>query len=147
GAKDKPTITFKAPVAEDERPLASEILVGPEGSDFAFRVDFNKVPWGDTCKNRCANTTIFLDTDNSTATGLQLPDKKAPETGADLSLTIQGAREYKDTSADVLLKVKVREYSDSARTVDDGETLAELDHRRDPERVQVDEKTVYVLDH
>src|SRR2546427_280747 len=123
--KDKSTISYKAPSADDERPLASEILVGPEGSDFALRVDFDKTPWGDECKNRCANATIFLDTDNSAATGLQLPDKKAAETGADLAVTIQGAREYKEGSADVLLRVKVRQFSDSARSVDDGETLAE----------------------
>src|SRR5438874_11241750 len=110
--KDKPTISFKPASAEDDRPAATEILVGPQGSDFAFRIDFDKTPWGDECKNRCANATIFLDTDNSAATGLQLPDKKAEESGADLSVTIQGAREYKDQSADVMLRVKVREYSD-----------------------------------
>jgi hypothetical protein len=144
-AKDKSVITYKAPGGEDERPVATEIMVGPQGSDYAFRVDFDKLPWGDECKSRCANATLFLDTDNSTSTGLQLPDKKAAETGADLAITIQGVREYKESSADVLLRVKVRQFADSARSVEEGETLAELDHRRDPERLLVDGKTVYVL--
>jgi hypothetical protein len=144
-AADKPTIVFK-PVAtgEEERPVATEIVVGTQGSDYALRVDFDKSPWGDQCKNRCANATIFLDTDNAKGTGLQL-DKNAAETGADMAVTIQGIREYKESSADVLLKVKVKQFGDNIKSLDEGETLSELDHRRDPERLYVDGSTVYVL--
>src|SRR5688572_26362915 len=99
-AGEKPCITYKAPPStEDERPVAVSITVGPQGSDYAFKVDFNKEPWGEACKTRCANATIFLDTDNDKRTGLKLPvsdsAKDAPETGADLAVIIQGAREYK----------------------------------------------------
>src|SRR5688572_27911231 len=97
-AAEKPCISYKAPPpAEDERPVATSITVGPQGSDYAFKVDFNSAPWGDECGTRCANTTIFLDTDNDKNTGLKLRDLKSPITGADLSITIQGVREYKDS--------------------------------------------------
>src|SRR3954463_7749987 len=83
-AAEKPCISYKAPPpGEDDRPVATSITVGPQGSDFAFRVDFDKVPWGDACGVRCANTTIFLDTDSDKKTGLKLRDEKAIETGAD----------------------------------------------------------------
>src|SRR5262245_49373126 len=99
-ATEKPCITYQAPPAgEDDRPVATSITVGPQGSDFAFKIDFNKDPWGETCKNRCANATLFIDTDNDKKTGLKLPakddGKDAPETGADLAVVIQGTREYK----------------------------------------------------
>src|SRR6476646_9236393 len=89
-ASEKPCINYKAPPStEDDRPVATSITVGPQGSDYAFKVDFNKEPWGEACKNRCANATIFLDTDNDKRTGLKLPaqqdGKDAPETGADLA--------------------------------------------------------------
>src|SRR5437868_2157694 len=94
-AAEKPCIVYKAPPpGEDDRPVATSITVGPQGSDFAFRVDFDKMPWGDACGVRCANTTIFLDTDNDKKTGLKLRDDKAAESGADMSITIQGGREY-----------------------------------------------------
>ena len=75
-ASEKPCIVYKAPPpGEDDRPVATSITVGPQGSDFAFRVDFDKVPWGDACGARCANTTIFLDTDNDKNTGIKMrPD-------------------------------------------------------------------------
>lgn len=141
----KPTLTYKAPSEdEDERPIATAVTVAPQGSDLAFKVEFNRAPWGDECKNRCANVTLFVDTDNNASTGLQLGPKSA-ETGADLSVNIQGVRDYKEKSADVLLRAKVRAYGADASSVDQGETLAELDNRRDPERVQAEENTVYVL--
>ncbi|MHB8873488.1 MAG: hypothetical protein ACYC8T_07355 [Myxococcaceae bacterium] len=145
-AREKPAISFR-PLAsgDEERPVATEIVVGPQGSDYAFRVEFDKLPWGDECKNRCANATIFLDTDSNKNTGLQLKDKKAAETGADIAVTVQGAREYKENSADVLLRVRVRQFSDASTSVDEGETMSELDHRSDPERLHVEGRTVYVL--
>lgn len=145
-AREKPAISFKPTASgEEERPVATEVVVGPQGSDYAFRVEFDKLPWGEDCKTRCANATVFLDTDNNKSTGLQLSEKGAAETGADLAVTIQGAREYKEGSADVLLRVRVRQFSDSTTSVDDGETMSELDHRRDPERLHVEGTTVYVL--
>ena len=35
--------------------------VTPVGS-YAIKIEFNKEPWGDGCKSRCANATLFLDT-------------------------------------------------------------------------------------
>src|SRR5262245_7842636 len=133
-AMEKPCITYKAPPStEDDRPLATSITVGPQGSDYAFKVDFNKEPWGEACKTRCANATLFVDTDNNKATGLKLPPKESgkdtPETGADLAITIQGVREYKDQSSLPALKVKVKQYSEDATSADQGIELVELDAR------------------
>ncbi|MBI3185206.1 MAG: hypothetical protein HYZ28_23970 [Myxococcales bacterium] len=144
--KDKPTVAYR-PLATDEedRPVATAIFAGTQGSNYALRVDFDKTPWGEDCKSRCANATVLLDTDGSRSTGLQLAQKGAPETGADLAVTIQGARDYREGSADVRLRVKVRQLGDDARTVEDGSTLQELDHRNDAERLVVEGKSVFVL--
>lgn len=123
--------------------MATEVTVAPQASDLAFKVVFNKTPWGEECKNRCANITLFVDTDNSTSTGLQLG--KSAETGADLAVNIQGARDYKDKRADVMLKVKVRSFGADSTSVDQGELITELNSRQDPERVESDGETVYVL--
>src|SRR5438105_13145660 len=115
-AGEKPCIVYKAPPPaedDDDRPVATAITVGPQGSDYAFKVDFNKEPWGEICKTRCANATIFIDTDNNKTTGLKLT-KEAPETGADLAVTIQGSREYQDSSAISTLKIKVKQYNEDA---------------------------------
>jgi hypothetical protein len=145
-AAEKPCITYTAPASTgDDRPVAVAITVGPQGSDYAFKIDFNRSPWGDECKTRCANATIFLDTDNNKATGLQLSDKKAPQTGADLAITIQGTRDYKEASAESNLRVKVKQYPEDATRIDQGRVLAEMDQRMDDERVQAQEETVYVL--
>jgi len=146
GAAEKPCITYTAPhSAEDDRPVAVSITIGPQGSDYAFRIDFNKPPWGDECKNRCANATLFLDTDNNRATGLQLQDKKAPQTGADLAITIMGTRDYKATSAESNLRVKVKQYPEDATSADQGRVLTEMDQRHDEDRVQAQGESVYVL--
>ncbi|WP_224369405.1 hypothetical protein [Hyalangium versicolor] len=139
-----PRSTFKyTPPADEERPVIVEALVAPQGSDFAMRLRFDKEPWGD-CKNRCANATIFLDTDTNTTTGLQL-GKNLPETGADMAVIIQGTRDYRAESSSSQLRVKVRQLTNEAKSVDQGEALSDLDNRQDPERVQIDEKTVYLL--
>lgn len=40
----KPAITFKPPPpGEDDRPLITEIVAGPQGSDYAFKIEFNKL--------------------------------------------------------------------------------------------------------
>ncbi|WP_225413212.1 hypothetical protein [Stigmatella hybrida] len=142
-AAPKSTLRYSPP-PDEERPVIVDATVGPQGSDFAMRLVFNKDPWGEACKNRCANATLFLDTDSNAATGLQL-GKGVPETGADLAVIVQGAREYKEHRADTFLRVKVRQLADNAASVDEGEALADLNHRQDPERVQLDERTVYLL--
>jgi hypothetical protein len=149
-AMEKPCITYKAPTSgEEDRPVATAITVGPQGSDYAFKVDFNKEPWGEACKNRCAIATIFLDTDNDKHTGLKLPPqqdgKDAPETGADLAVTIQGVREYKSESSLSTLKVKVKQYAEDATSAEQGTVLVEMDARSDSERLNPVEKTVYLL--
>lgn len=145
-AGEKPCITYKAPPpGEDDRPVATAITVGPQGSDYAFKIDFDRVPWGDECGNRCAISTIFLDTDNDKRTGLKLTDPKAQETGADLSITIQGIKEYKEQSSQATLRVKVKQFTEESTSVDQGTVLVELDPRKDTERINLSEKTVYLL--
>ena len=149
-ASEKPCITYKAPAGEeDDRPVATAITVGPQGSDYAFKVDFNKEPWGEACKNRCANATIFLDTDNDKRTGLKLPSsdkgKDAPETGADLAVIVQGARVYKSESSLSTLKIKVKQFGEDATSADHGTELVEMDVQSDAERLNPVDKTVYLL--
>nr|WP_328707065.1 hypothetical protein [Citreicoccus inhibens] len=145
-AAGKTNVTFRyKPPMDEERPVITDATVGPQGSDFAMRLRFDKLPWGDDCKNRCANATLFLDTDANPHTGLRLGNG-APENGADLAVIIQGARDYKEGgTSSAFLRVKVRQLGDEAKSADDGELLAELNHRQDPERVQSDGTTVYVL--
>ena len=141
----KPTLTFKPPAGEEEeRPVATEVTVTLQGSDIALKAVFNREPFGDSCRNRCANASFFLDTDNNTATGLQA-GPKAASTGADLVITVQGVREYKERGSDPFLKVKVRSLDAAARNVDQGQLVVELDNRREAERVQVEENTLYFL--
>jgi hypothetical protein len=141
----KPTLVYKPPPGDDEdKPVATEVTVTLQGTDIALKAVFNREPFGDACKNRCANASFFLDTDNNTGTGLQA-GPKAAATGADLVITVQGAREYKETGSDPFLKVKVRALDASARTVEAGTTIVEMDNRREAERVQVEENTLYFL--
>lgn len=136
--------TFKyTPPAEDERPVITDALIAPQGSDFAMRLRFDKPPFGE-CKTRCANSTIFLDTDSNTTTGIQLGKDQA-ETGADMAVIIQGTRVYKGESSNSVLRVKVRQLTGETKDVDGGEALADLDNTQDAERVQLDENTVYLL--
>lgn len=145
-AAEKPVIVYKNPPAgEDNRPVMTEVVLGPQGSDYAIKIEFDKAPWGESCGTRCANATLFLDTDNTKGTGLKLTDPKAPETGADLALTIQGVKVLKESASVPLLKVKVIQYSEDATSVDQGNTLAELDPRTDSERVLAEGKSVYLL--
>ncbi len=145
-AQEKPAIVYKAPPAgEDDRPVVTEIVFGPQGSDYAFKIEFNKEPWGDGCSTRCANATIFLDTDNTRTTGLKLKDPKAPATGADLAVTIQGVREFKEGAAHPMLKVKVKQYSEESTNIEQGNVLVELDQKRDSERVLGQGTSVYLL--
>jgi hypothetical protein len=145
-AADKPTLKFKPAAGDDEddRPVATVVTVGPQGSDIALKVEFNRAPWGEACKTRCGNATLFIDTDDSTATGLQL-GKAMPETGADLAITIQGAREMQQETAAPVLRVKAKLIPDGSTSIESGDAFAEFDLRRDPDRVQFEGTTVYVL--
>ena len=81
-AAEKPTILYKAPPSsEEDRPVITRIVASAQGTDYAFKVDFDKSPWGADCKTHCANATVFIDADNNKKTGLKLADEKAPETG------------------------------------------------------------------
>lgn len=144
-AKSPSVIRYKAPTDDPaDRPVATEVAVAPQGSDFAFRVAFDKAPWGEACKARCANATVFVDTDDNKGTGLKL-GKNAAENGADLAVTLQGSRDYGDGQSRAVFRVRVRHLPDGATSLEDGETLAELDPNADPERVQVEDKVVYLL--
>lgn len=147
-AAGRGTSTFRyKPTGDDERPVIVDATIGPQGSDFAMRLKFDKPPFGDECKQRCANVTLFLDTDSSIQSGLHLSASKAPENGADLAVVIQGVREYKrqDAPPEMTLRVKVRQLGSDATSADSGELLADLNHRQDPERIQTDGTTVYLL--
>lgn len=142
----KPAITYKPPPAgDDDRPLITEVVVSVQGTDYALKLEFNKEPWGDACGTRCANATLFLDTDNNKNTGLKLKDPKAAETGADLSLTVQGLKVYKEASSRSVLKVKVRQFSEDSTEIDSGRQLTELDPSQDSERVLAQGTSVYLL--
>ncbi len=142
-AKDQATLRYTPPPGE-ERPMVVEGVVGPQGGDFALRLRFDKLPFGKDCGNRCANVTLLLDTDANPRSGLQL-GAKAAETGADLAIVVQGTRDIAGAGGEGFLRVKVRMLSDEARSVEEGEVVAELDHRRDSERIHIEEKTVFLL--
>jgi hypothetical protein len=142
-SKDRATFRYTPPL-DELRPVVVEASVNAKGGDFALRLRFNELPWGEECKSRCANATLLLDTDANANTGLKLT-KGAPANGADLAIIVQGVREWKEQGADTYLRVKVRQLSAGARTVDDGDLIAEMDHRQDPERIQVDGRTVFIL--
>ena len=139
----KPTFQFKPP-PDEERPVIVRAIIGPQGSDYALQLHFDREPWGDACKNRCANATLLLDLDASAQTGLQL-GKGAAENGADLAVVVQGSRQYADDGGQGVLRVKVIELPSGTTGIDEGETLAELDHRRDADRVLLDGTTLFLL--
>ncbi len=120
--------------------MLTSIVVSPQGTDYAFKLEFNKPPFGDDCGTRCANATLFLDTDNNKSTGLKLADPKSPESGADLAVTIQGSK-----GASAVLRIKVKQYAEDATTVEEGQTLSELDPVNDSERVLASDTSVYLL--
>lgn len=142
-AKDRATFRH-TPSVDEERPVVVDATVGPQGGDFALRLRFQKPPFGQECGMRCANITVLLDTDANPRSGLKLSDK-APENGADLAILIQGTRDLSGASSDNYLRVKVRQLPDGVRTVEAGELIAELDHRRDPDRIHIEDTTVFLL--
>lgn len=143
-AKDRASFRYNVPAGE-ERPVVVDGLVGPQSGDYALRLRYHKPPFGSECGNRCASTTLLLDTDANPKTGLKLADK-APENGADLAILIQGTRDLASgANGEGYLRVRVRRLTNEARNVDDGELLAELDHRKDTERIHVEGDTVFLL--
>lgn len=143
---EKPVFAWKPPPpGDDDRPVIVELVLGPQGSDYAFKIEFNKEPWGEGCGSRCANATLFLDADNNRATGLKLKDPKAPETGADLAVTIQGLKDYQEGASHPALKVKVKQFTEDATSVEQGNDLVEMDQRTDSERVLGQGTSVYLL--
>jgi hypothetical protein len=143
---EKPTISYKAPPSgDDDRPVITSIVVSPQGTDYAFKLEFDKLPWGEECKTRCANATLFLDTDNNKTTGLKLADPKAAETGTDIAVTIQGTKTLKNGVPTSVLRVKVMQYAEDATSVEEGHTLIELDPINDSERVLASDTSVYLL--
>jgi hypothetical protein len=142
-AAERPAFRYKPP-ASQENPVVVEATVGPQNGNIALKLRFNKQPWGLECGNRCANALVLIDTDDNTSTGLQ-PPGKAAETGADLALFIQGAREYGGEEANAFVRVKVRMLNHTTRKPEQGELLAELDHRRDAQHLYVDRNTVFLL--
>jgi hypothetical protein len=142
-AKDRATFRH-TPSADEERPVVVDATVGPQGGDFALRLRFQKPPFGLECGSRCANATLLLDTDANPRSGLKLADN-APENGADLAIIVQGTRDMSGATSDNYLRVKVRQLADGARTIEEGELIAELDHRRDPDRVHIEDSTVFLL--
>lgn len=141
---DKVTLRVPPPDDEEERPVATAVTAGVQGSDYALRIEFDRAPWGDECKSRCASTTILLDLDGSTSTGLQL-GPRAPETGADLAIVIRGTRVPGEEHSVSVLQAKVRRLTDGATSIDTGDSVADFDVRNDPDRLRSVGNEVYLL--
>jgi hypothetical protein len=144
-APDGPTISYSREVKTDEeRPVATAIVAGPQGTDIALKVTFNGPVYGEECRTRCANTTLYIDTDAVTGTGLSLKDETAAENGSDVVVFIQGVRELGDANSTPQLKVRVKSFVGKA-SLDSGNTLAELLLGRDDERMLLDGQVLYLL--
>jgi hypothetical protein len=141
--KDHATLRYTPPPG-GERPVVVEAQVGPQSSDFALRLRFNKSPFGPECGIRCASATLLLDTDANVQSGVRLAGTQV-ENGADLAILVQGVRDMSGASTDSYLRVKVRRLTGESRNLDDGDLIAELDHRLDQDRVHVEGNTVYLL--
>jgi len=137
------TLAFK-PDPDEERPVVKQASVRPQGSNFALTLQFDKTPWGEECRKRCANATLLLDSDGDARTGLQAGEGK-PQTGADLGVTVQGQVDYGGESAAYFVKAKVRQLAEDDKRLDDGDVISDLDHRVDQARLELDGKEIRVL--
>ncbi|MDQ3267022.1 MAG: hypothetical protein M3Y59_25770 [Myxococcota bacterium] len=137
------TLTFK-PDPDEERPVVRRASVRPQGTDFALTLEFDKTPWGEECKKRCANATLLIDTDGDPKTGLQAGAGK-PQTGADLGVLVQGYTDFGEESAAHYIRVKIRALEDNDARMESGDVVADLDHRRDRERLGVEGKEVRIM--
>lgn len=145
-AVEKATIVYNPPPGgDDERPVITRIIVGPQGTEYAFKLEFNKTPWGEGCKSRCANATIFVDTDNLKATGLKLKDPEAAETGSDLAVVVQGVREFQEERTVYSLKVKVKQFTEETTSEAAANVVEELSLSDDSEKVLAQDTSVYLL--
>lgn len=134
----KPVIEWQPPEStDDDRPLMSKVIVTASGSDYSLKLEFDKAPFGEACRNRCANATVFIDTDNDKQTGVKLQDATAAENGADLVVVIQGVRELRNESPTGELRILVKQFSEDATSLDGANLLTQLDPRHDSERVTV----------
>ncbi len=138
------TLTYPAPPNPDERPAIKSIFVGPQGGDYVLRLAFNREPWGEACKNKCANATVFLDLDDDKATGLQF-DAERPESGADVAVLVQGLRDLSEGRSAPQLKVRIREYGSDRNRIDRFTQLFEFDLKHDGDRLVMDGNTLYLL--
>ena len=125
----------------EERPVATEVQVRSGAAGFVVQLTFDKAPFGDTCKNRCANATVYLDTDNTKGTGLQVGSAAS---GADLAITVQGVRDWGEQGTKDSIRVRIRHLAGQPKSLEEGDVLAELDHARDAEIVSVKDNTVTV---
>ncbi len=143
-AADDGVLRYKVPAGEEnDRSWLVYAHVQPQGSNFAVKLEFSRPPWGEDCKNRCGNAVLWIDTDGDPSTGIQAPGK--PMHGADLAVHVEGVRDYAGESATTYLRAKVWQLSADSARMEDGEILAELDHRRDTERLVSEGKEVFVL--
>lgn len=138
-----PVFTFK-PDKEAERPIVKELRATTQGADLSLEVMFDRPPFGIECGLRCANATFFIDTDNNRKTGVQF-GKGAEETGADVSVVLQGTNDYRTDDGAPYFRVKVRELPNGAKSLEDSAPVIDLDSRTDKTRVQVDAETAFVL--
>lgn len=139
------TITYKPVKAATEgRPTVVKAALSTRGDDFVLKLDFDKVAYGAECGARCARATFLIDTDADTSTGLQQGSGKPP-TGANLSVLVEGLEDFTGGKAAPYLKVTIRQYGDEDRTLEDGDLVGTLDHRKDHQRVKLDGKSVTVM--
>ena len=139
------SVKFKLTGVEDERPLIKEVSVNNEALDVAFHVTFDRAPSGAACENRCANATLFVDTDFDKATGLKLSDPKALENGADVALVFQGRKSSGEGGEAPEFLIRVKKLANEAGGLDDSEVLHEFNVFRDKQRVHVREANVVVM--
>jgi hypothetical protein len=146
-AQGKPTIVYKPKLTgtEVDRPVATRLSVASQGSGYAIRLDFDRDPWGEGCRERCARLSFLLDTDNAPSTGHAGSSARAAENGADLVVTVEGVREYGGPSADAVLKVTYRLLPDGSRSLEEGQVIGEYDHRNDKDQVQVKGASVFLF--
>ncbi len=145
-AGNAPVLTLAAPPPADaDRPVVTQLFVDRKDNDLVFQLDFDREPTGESCKSRCANATLFLDTDKNAKTGVKLEDARAPENGADVSITFQASRDYIENNLVPSLSVLIKSFRGKASAAHLGEKVFSWDSRHDPERVRVQDKSVVLL--
>lgn len=139
------SVKFKLAGVEAERPLIKEVSVNNEALDVAFHVTFDRAPSGAACENRCANATLFVDTDHDKSTGLKLSDTKALENGADVALVFQGRKSSGEEGETAEFLIRIKKLANEAGGHDDPALLHEFDMLRDKQRMHVRDANVVVM--